>query len=96
MLLHDDNPSFEEKYPPGTHVERVYPATNMLLAGTVMYIPFLSSGSGDELIYNYTVLFDNGTTASIPLSEMASIIPEPPVQVSALDSQVSLLPPFFS
>jgi hypothetical protein len=40
LLLRDDNPSFEEKYPPGTRVERVDPATNMLLAGTVMYSPF--------------------------------------------------------
>jgi hypothetical protein len=75
-------------------VERIDPAINMLLAGTVMDIPFPSSGSGDELTYNYTVLFDNGTTASIPLTEMALIILAPPVQVSALDSQDSLLPPF--
>jgi hypothetical protein len=55
LLLHDDNSSFEEKYPPGTRVERIEPATNMLLAGTVMDIPFPNSGSGDESTYNYTV-----------------------------------------
>jgi hypothetical protein len=94
LLLCDENPSFEEKYLPGTRVERVDPATNMLLVCTVMDIPIPRSGSGDESNYNYMVLFDNGTTVSIPLSEMASIIPAPPVQVSALDSQDSLLPPF--
>ncbi len=94
LLLRDDNPSFEEKYPPGTRVERVDPATIMLLAGTVMDIPYPSSGSGDESTFNYAVLFDNGTTASITLSEMASIILAPPVQVSTLDSQDSLLLPF--
>jgi hypothetical protein len=31
-LDRDDNPSFEEKYPPGTRVERIDPSTNMLLA----------------------------------------------------------------
>jgi hypothetical protein len=66
----------------------------MLHVATVMDILFLSSGFGDESTYNYTVLFDHGTTASIPLSEMASIILAPLVQVSALDSQDSLLPLF--
>ncbi len=40
-LVHDDNPAMEEKYPPGTGVERMDPATNMLLAGTVMDMPLL-------------------------------------------------------
>jgi hypothetical protein len=35
----DDNPMMEEKYPPGTRVERMDPSTNMLLASTVMDIP---------------------------------------------------------
>jgi hypothetical protein len=73
LLLCDDNPSFEEKYLPGTCIEPVDQATNMLLVGTVMDIPFPSSGFGDELTYNYMVLFDYGTTASIALSEMASL-----------------------
>jgi hypothetical protein len=93
-LLHDDNPSFEEKYPSGICVERVDQATNILLADTVMDVPFPSSGSSDESTYNYMVLFDNGTTALISLSEMASINLAPLVQVSASDSQDSLLPPF--
>ncbi len=38
-LLRDDNPLMEEKYPPGTRVERIDPSTNILVAGTVMDIP---------------------------------------------------------
>jgi hypothetical protein len=45
LLLRDANPSFEEKYPLGTRVERIDPTTNMLLAGTVMDIPFPLSPS---------------------------------------------------
>jgi hypothetical protein len=66
----------------------------MFLVGTVMNIPFPRSGSGDELTYNHTVLFDNDTTASIPLSEMALIILAPLIQASVLDSQDSLLPSY--
>jgi hypothetical protein len=38
-LLRNDNPKFEEKYMPGTRVERINPGTNMLVSGTVMDIP---------------------------------------------------------
>jgi hypothetical protein len=51
-LLCDGNSPFKEKYPPGTRVQRVNPATNMLLAGTVMDIPFLLDSSGDASIPN--------------------------------------------
>jgi hypothetical protein len=81
-LVHDDNPPMEEKYPPGTRVERMDPATNMLLAGTVMNIPFSTTDSnsgGPSQDESYSILFSNGTSASIPLSEMAGIIPLPPV-----------------
>jgi hypothetical protein len=44
--------------------------------------------------HSYTILFDNGTSASIPLSEMPTIIPKPPVDIDSSDSQDSLLPPF--
>jgi hypothetical protein len=44
----------------------------MLLSGTVMDIPFpptdSSSSSDDIHDWSYTILFDNGTTTSIPLS----------------------------
>jgi hypothetical protein len=93
-LLWDNNPRFEEKYPPGTYVERFDPSTNMLLSGTVMDIPFPSAVSGEESDFCCNILFDNGSTASIPLSEMRSIIPSPPVNVAVTDSQDSLLPPF--
>ncbi len=93
-LLCNDNPPYEEKYPPGTRVERINPETNMLRAGTVMDIPFPHEPSGDASIPNYTILFDNGSTASISLEQMAGIIPLPPINVDDSDSAASLLPPF--
>jgi hypothetical protein len=93
-LFCNDNPLIEEKYPPGTRVERIDPKTNMLLAGTIMDIPFLLDPSGDASIPSYTTLFDNGSTASIPLEKMAGIIPLPPINVDDSDSAASLLPPF--
>jgi LCP family protein required for cell wall assembly len=88
--------SFEEKYSPGTRVERINPSTNMLLAGTVMDIPFPTDVSDPDAKIFYTILFDNGTSASVPLSDMSSILPAPPVDVATCNSQDSLLPPFFS
>ncbi len=92
-LLRDDNPQF-----PGTRVERLDPATGTLVSGTVMDIPFPVdvSDTSDMACGNppYTILFDNGTSASIPLSEMASIIPPPPVVPSTPDGTDHLLPPF--
>jgi hypothetical protein len=97
-LLCDDNPHFEEKYPPGTKVERVDPVTNMLLSGTVMDIPFsieALASSEDSMDFLYTILFDNGTTALIPLSQMADLISPPPVTSSTVAGANTLLPPFF-
>ncbi len=70
----------------------------MLLAGTVMDIP-LSMAPSDSP--SYQILFDNGTSASISLTVMPSLIPAPPVPMSApVDSlsgnSSSLLPPFLS
>jgi hypothetical protein len=96
-LLRDDNPRFEEKYPSGTQVERIDPITNMLVSGTVMDIPFpvnVSDSSDDIMDLSYTILFDDGTTVSIPLSQMASLIPPPPVTPMTTDGANSLLPPF--
>jgi hypothetical protein len=93
-LLQDDNSSFKENYHPGTRVKRINLSINMLLAGTVMVTPFLLDPSGDGSVPLYTILFDNGTTASIPLSNMARIIPLPPVNVADSDSHDSLLPLF--
>ncbi len=89
-LLCDDNPPFEEKYPPGMRVERIDPKTNMLLSGTTMDIPFLLDPSGDASIPNYTILFNIGSTASIPLEQMAGIIPLPPINVDDSDLPFSV------
>jgi hypothetical protein len=96
-LLHDDNPKFEEKYPPGTQVEHIDSVTNMLLSGTVMDVPFpvdVSDSLEDKSDLPCTILFDNGTTTSIPLSQIASLIPPPPVIPTTTDGADSLLPPF--
>jgi hypothetical protein len=96
-LYCNDNPPMEELYPPGTRVERIDPTSHMLLAGTVMDIPIPddSSGTGSsDPSPSYTILFGNGTSASIPLHDMESIIPKPPVDIDCSDSQDSLLPPF--
>ncbi len=96
-LLHNDNPQFEEKHPPGTRVEHIDPITNMLISGTVMDIPFpvnVSDSSEDKTDLPYTILFDDGTTASIPLSQMTSLIPPPPVTPTTMDCTNSLLLPF--
>ena len=97
-LLWDENVPTEEPFPPGTRVERLDPSTNMLLAGTVMDIP-LSLDSLDSP--SYQILFDNGTAASIPLSEMASCIPAAPLPALvptdlSHDGSSTLLPPFLS
>jgi hypothetical protein len=92
-LICDDNPTMEEKYPPGTQIESLDPSTNMLLVGTVIDITFPDDLSLDNAP-SYTILFDNGTSTSIPLSEMADIIPKPLVDIAPSDSQDSLLPLF--
>jgi hypothetical protein len=96
-LLRDDNPHFEEKYPPGTRVERTDPISNMLCSGTVMDIPFpLSSSlsSDDSTDLPYTILFDDGTTTTVPLSKMADLIPPPPLVSTSPNGVSALLPPF--
>jgi hypothetical protein len=92
----DDNPSMEELYPLETRIEQLDPSTNMLIAGTVMDIPLHSNPTGPAW---YQILFDNGTSASIPLTDMASLILSPPVSgdsvsPSSTDDNSSLLPPF--
>jgi hypothetical protein len=62
-----------------------------------MGIPFLievSSNVTHDSPCPYIVLYDNGTTASIPLSKMSALIPNPPVDIDSSNSQDSLLPPF--
>ena len=93
-LLEDDNPPMEEKYPPGTRVERLDPSTNILLAGTVMDIALSGIVSKSSNVSTYTILFDNGTTASVLLSNMAGIILFPKVLDNVDDESQPLLPPF--
>ena len=93
-LLHDDNPHFEEKYPPGTRVEWLDPVSNMLLSGTVMDIPFHQDVSYPDDDFSYTIIFNNGTSASVPLCEMSNLIPPPPIASMTADNAASLLPPF--
>jgi hypothetical protein len=59
-----------------------------------MDIPFPLNSSGDASILNYTVHFKSGSSASIPLKQMADIIPPPPVTLNDSDPAASLLPPF--
>jgi hypothetical protein len=59
-----------------------------------MDIPFLVSPSEPDSQQSYLILFNNGTTASAPLNEMAALIPPPPVNVGASNSTDTLLPPF--
>jgi hypothetical protein len=98
-LFCDKNPHMEERYPPGTQIEQVDPSTNMLLSGTVMDITFPGmSTDSPPCNFSYTVLFDNGSTMSIPLQDMALLIPPPPVNPSSvgdfLSPQDFFLPPF--
>ncbi len=78
-LFRDENVPVEELYPSSMQVERLDPATNMLLAGTVMDIPLLMAPLGSTL---YHALFVNGTSASILFAEMESLIPAPPLPSS--------------
>jgi hypothetical protein len=96
-LVRDGGAPMEELYPPGTRVERVDPTSKLLMAGTVMDIPLSTDVLGSP---SYLILFDNGTSASIPLVDMPSMIPAPPVHISDMAGSVSehspLLPPFLS
>jgi hypothetical protein len=55
--------------------------------------PFPGDLSLDTALF-YTILFNNGISMSIPLLEIADIIPKPPVDIATSNSQDSLLPPF--
>jgi hypothetical protein len=63
-LLCDDNPQFEEKYPPGMRIECIDPSSHMLVSGTVMDIPFpvdISNPVTNSSDLPYSILLDNGT-----------------------------------
>jgi hypothetical protein len=90
-LYPDDNPSFEEKYPPETWVECIDPSINTLLASTLMDFLFpVDVLDGTEVVNcPYNILFDKDTSASMPLFEMMAFIPKHPVNIQASDSQDS-------
>ncbi len=79
--------TISEPYPPGTRI--VEPGSsndNILRLGTVVDIPM-----DPNLSPQYLIQFDDGTTKSIPASNMSSFIPKP----RDLSSDSShLLPPF--
>jgi len=58
-------------------VERQDPVTRVLQAGTVMDIPMDTSKSDDDRL----VQFDDATTVSIPVTDMPSLVPTPPVSL---------------
>jgi hypothetical protein len=78
LLYRDKNSPVEEPFQPSTHVEQLDWTTNMLLAGTVMDIPLSTDSSVTQV---YRILFVNGTSGSIPLDEIPSLIPPPPFSV---------------
>jgi hypothetical protein len=55
-----------------------------------MDIPFPVSPSKADLLQSYTILFNNGTTASVPFNEMAGLNTLPPVKVCDSDLHDSL------
>jgi hypothetical protein len=96
LLYRDDNPLMEEKYPPGTRVKRIDPTTNMLLAGMVMDIPLHSDPDGLAM---YLILFNNRTSTSFSLADMASLISRPLIlggglSIPSSNNDSLLLPPF--
>ncbi len=94
ILLWDNTLIMEEKYPPDTLVEQVDLSTNMILASTVMDIPFSLDVSDSSHNASYTILFDNDMTSLVLLSEMADLIPSPLVCKPVDSASTSLLPPF--
>jgi hypothetical protein len=88
-LHRGDVPIINEPYPPGTWVEEPSPSNNTFRRPvTVMDIPI-----DPTALPQYLILFDNGSTKSIPARNMPSFIPKP--QTTASNSASShLLPPF--
>ena len=96
-LVCDGSAPMEELYPPDMRVEWLDPTSKSLLAGTVMDIPLSADVLGSP---SYLILFDNGTSALIPLTNMPLMIPAPPVPMSDMaaspPAHSTLLPPFLA
>ncbi len=71
-LHRDDTVVISEPYPPGIRVEDVDPVSSFTLTSMVMDIPFDSSS-----LPHYLIMFDDGTTRSVPASSMPALIPKP-------------------
>ena len=88
-LHRGDVPVISEPYPPGTRVEEPSSSNNTILRpGTVMDIPLDPTTSP-----HYLILFDDGSTKSVPARDMPSFIPKPST-TSSESSSSHLLPPF--
>jgi hypothetical protein len=88
VSLHRGNvPTISEPYPPGTRVEEPSSSNNMIQrSGTVMDIPL-----DPTISPQYLILFDDGSTKSVPACDMPTLIPKPHTNSSDLSH---LLPPF--
>ncbi len=85
-LHRDEIALISEPFPPGTRVAQVHPTSGRTLLGTVMDIPL-----DPNTFPHYLILFNDGTSSSIPVAEMPDLIPKPSVDVS---DNNHLLPPF--
>jgi hypothetical protein len=59
-----------------------------------MNIPIYQDAQESSGESRYNILFDNGTTSSVPLSDMAGMILSPPVREETPGASDNLLPPF--
>ncbi len=85
-LHRNDNPAISKPNPPGTRVLAINPSSERSLAGTVMDIPLEPNSSPQ-----YFIIFDNGTTRSVPATNMPSLIPKP---TTVSPDSTHLLSPF--
>ena len=85
-LHRDDNPAISKPYPPGTRVLDINPSSERSLASIVMDIP-LDPNSSPQ----YLIIFDDGTTQSVPATDMPCLIPKP---TTVSPDSTHLLPPF--
>jgi hypothetical protein len=87
ISLHRDKiASISEPFHSGTRVAKVHPTSGRTLLGTIMDIPL-----DPNMSPHYLILFDDGTSSSIPAADMPDLIPKPSIDVSV---NIHLLPPF--
>jgi hypothetical protein len=90
-LHHGDVPIISEPYPPGTRIEEPSSSNNSICSSTIMDIPLDPTRSPQ-----YLILFDNGSTKSVPARDMSSIIPKPHTNASNSDCHTFFLRSFAS